>query len=174
MGLLTPPALDALVAAGCPACSAKKLVFHAYVDARLPIMGGEPVGRMAFLNDGEAFCDGVYEVRCGECEAALFEASICPRCHADAGLARALEATNAFPVPTACPRCDAEEVRYDAMVPVRTVHHGTRADKPRTSTEILDPGFHGFRASCKSCGVFSELRDRCPMCAAPGPVRERP
>jgi hypothetical protein len=173
MGLLTPEKLDELIAAGCSACGGKKLIFQTYVDGRLPLMDGEPVGRLAWAYDGEAFCDGVYEVKCAKCAARVFSSSACPRCHKDGGLAEALAAENAFPVPKGCPRCEREEISYFAMVPATTAYEGKRAEKARTSTEILDPGFHGYKAACKTCGVFAELRDRCPLCDAPGPLRPR-
>ena len=45
MGLLDEPGLDRLVTSGCAACGSHKLTFRTYVDGRLPIIGGEPVGR---------------------------------------------------------------------------------------------------------------------------------
>jgi hypothetical protein len=103
----------------------------------------------------------------------LFAEDVCPRCHADGGLEKALEGENTHAVPTGCPGCGGEEVRYFAMVPATTSYEGKRADKARTETELLDPGFHGYKASCKQCGVFAELIDRCMLCDAPGPLRDR-
>ena len=60
------------------------------------------------------------------------------------------------------------------MVPGRVTHDGARAEKARTSTELLDPGLHGYRIDCTDCGTVAELKDRCPLCAAPGPLRPRP
>jgi hypothetical protein len=173
MGLLDPQGLDAVIAAGCAACGCKRLVFKMYVDGRLPLMGGEPVGKLSWAYDGEAFCDGIFEITCAGCEARVFRAEVCPRCHAEGGLTTALAAENRWTVPKACPGCGNEEIAYFAMVPARTVYEGKRAEKARTHTEITDPGFHGYRASCKACGIFAEIRDRCMLCEAPAPLRDR-
>src|SRR6188472_1890421 len=65
MGLLDEPGLDRLLEAGCAKCGARKLAFATYVEGLLPIMGGEPVGKLTWVYDGEKFIDGVYEVTCG-------------------------------------------------------------------------------------------------------------
>jgi hypothetical protein len=174
MGLLTEDGLDQLIAAGCAACGAKRLTFRMYVDARLPLMGGEPVGKLGWAYDGEKFCDGVFEVSCADCKAPVFSASECPRCHAPGGLERALATENTWIVPKECPSCEGEEVRYLALVPARTVYEGKRAEKARTTVEITDPGFHGYAVDCKVCGSVAQLTERCPLCDAPAPLRERP
>ena len=71
MGLLDEPALERLIATGCAACGAHKLVFSTMVDGSLPLMGGEPVGRITWIYDGEKFIDGVYHVGCAECQQEL-------------------------------------------------------------------------------------------------------
>jgi hypothetical protein len=174
VGLLTEPGLDELVAAGCPSCHATRLQFRTYVDGWVPLLGGEPVGTMTWAYDGEKFVDGVYEVACAECKRVVFSADLCPRCHAPGGLARALAAGNRWPVPAACPRCENEEIRYFAFVPARVIYEGKRAEKARTSTELLDPGFHGCRVDCRDCKTVAELADHCPLCEAPAPLRARP
>ncbi len=176
MGLLDEPGLARLVAAGCPRCGSSKLAFRTYVDGRLPIMGGEPVGAITWAYDGEKFVDGVYDVGCADCQHAVFAADACPRCHAEQGLARALTTPNRWPVPSRCPSCDDEEVRYVGFFPARVVvaAQGERAEKARTTTEMHDDGFHGFRVDCRDCGTVAELTDRCPLCDAPGPLRARP
>lgn len=173
MGLLSPADLERVLAAGCGACGSRKLTFRTYVDARLPVMGGEPVGRLAWAYDGEAFCDGVYAVACAACAADVFAADVCPRCHAEGGLALALARPNAHPIPTACPRCDHEELTYLAMVPAETTWEGERAGKARTDVDLHDDGFHGYEARCRDCGPFGALVDRCMLCDAPGPLRAR-
>jgi hypothetical protein len=54
MGLLTEPDFDRLVAAGCAVCGATKLMFRTYVDGAIPMVGGEPVGRITWVYDGES------------------------------------------------------------------------------------------------------------------------
>jgi hypothetical protein len=174
MGLLDEPGLDRVVAAGCSACGGRKLVFLTIVDGSLPLMGGEPVGPITWAYDGEKFVDGVYRIDCADCQHVIFEADVCPRCHAPGGLDVALHSANRWAVPIACPGCGEEEVGYRALLPARVVHEGGRADKARTMTEPHDPGFHGYRVDCRDCGTVSELIDSCPLCAAPGPLRARP
>jgi hypothetical protein len=174
MGLLDEPGLDRLLEAGCGSCGARTLTFASYVDASLPILGGEPVGKLTWVYDGEKFIDGVYEVACAQCRTILFTADVCPRCHAAGGLARALGTPNRWPVPLACASCDDEQLRYVAFVPARVVYEGRRAEKARSSTELHEDGFHGYRADCRDCGTVGERMDACPLCEAPAPLRARP
>ena len=178
MGALTEAGLDQLIASGCSACGASRLAFRTYVDARLPLMGGEPVGELTWIYDGEKFVDGVFEVACADCQHALFSDDGCPRCHAAGVLPAVLAAHNRWPVPAACPACQGEEIQYVAMVPARVAYQGKRADRARTSTELHDPGFHGYRVDCVDCGTVAELTDGCPLCQAPAsdsrPLRPRP
>lgn len=178
MGLLDEPGLDRLIAAGC-ACGSDTLLFRTYVDGVFPFVASEPVGRVAWAYDGEKFVDGVYHVSCAGCAATLFSADVCPRCHAPDGLARALGTPNALPVPPACadPDCGGEELRYLAFVPARVSYGESGADKARTATESHEDGFHGVRATCRSCGAVAVERTDagpCPLCDAPGPLRARP
>jgi hypothetical protein len=174
MGALTEAGLEQLVAAGCSTCSAGRLVFRTYVDARLPLIGGEPVGALSWVYDGERFVDGVFEVACADCQRSLFSSDVCPRCNAAGALPGALATHNRWPVPAACPGCQGEQVQYVAMVPARVAYQGKRTDRARTSTELHDPGFHGYRVDCVDCGTVAELTDGCPLCQAPAPLRPRP
>ena len=174
MGLLDEPGLDRLLDAGCAKCGGRTLTFATYVDGWLPIMGGEPVGRLTWVYDGEKFIDGVFDVRCADCAAVVFAADVCPRCHAPDGLARALGRGNGWDVPASCPRCDGEELRYAAFVPARVAYEGKRADKAKSSTELHDDGFHGWRVDCRDCGTVAARTESCPLCDAPGPLRARP
>jgi uncharacterized OB-fold protein len=145
-----------------------------YVDGLIPIMGGEPIGRIKWVYDGERFVDGVYEVKCAGCGDVLFAADVCPRCHAPGGLARALDAPNDWAVPPSCPRCAGEELGYIAFVPARVAYEGKRAEKAQSATELADDGLHGFRVDCRDCGTVAERTDSCPLCDAPAPLRPRP
>jgi hypothetical protein len=174
VGLLDEAGLERLVTAGCAACGSGKWLFRTYVDGGVPMVAGEPVGRLTWLYDGEKFVDGVYEARCASCQVVGFSADVCPRCHAPGGLARALETSNDWPVPTACPSCEEEEVRYVAFVPARVAYEGKRAEKARELSEPHDDGFHGARVDCPSCGTVAARTDVCPLCLAPGPLRARP
>jgi hypothetical protein len=174
MGALTETGLDQLIDAGCPACQSKRLAFRAYLDGRLPLMGGEPVGAVTWIYDGEKFVDGVFEVSCAACQRPVFSDDRCPRCHAPGALPAILAAPNRWAVPAACPRCDDEEVRYLAFIPARVVHDGERAEKARSSTELTDPGFHGYAVECVDCGPVAAVIDGCPLCQAPPPLRPRP
>jgi hypothetical protein len=164
VGRLTEPAFDALAAAGCPACRGAKLIFRSYVEGTLPVLGGDPVGQMTWRYDGEAFVDGVFEVSCAACKQVVFAADVCPRCNVEGGLPRALAATNQWAIPAACPACKLEEVRISAYVPVRVAWEGKRVEKPRTTTELFDPGFHAFRVTCADCGPVVEHVGACPLC----------
>jgi hypothetical protein len=174
MGALDEAKLDAIVDQGCPSCGHNRLRLSAYLDGRQPLLGGEPVGKITWVYDGEKFVDGIYEIHCADCEQQIFSAAHCPRCHSEAGLARALSTGNEFPLLSACPRCDAEEVRYVAMLPAVVIYERKRAAPPRTEIDSYDPGFHGFRIDCTDCGTIAEQTDRCPLCSAAGPLRTRP
>src|SRR5258708_35308499 len=67
MGLFDETGLQRLVDAGCPKCGSIKLVFRTYLDGLVPLMGGEPIGRVKWVYDGEKFVDGVYRIVCAGC-----------------------------------------------------------------------------------------------------------
>jgi hypothetical protein len=174
MGMLTVAHLETLLSAGCTACAGTSLRFRTYVDAGVPMMAAEPVGKLYWAYNGERFVDGVFEITCSSCSAVVFTSDACPRCHVPGGLTIALQTENAYPAPTACPSCAGQEVRLIAFVPAKVVYEGKRAQKAQTAIEPYDPGFHGYRVDCKMCGVASELEGRCPLCASKGPLRPRP
>ena len=123
----------------------RKLTFATYVDGLLPIMGGEPVGRLTWVYDGEKFVDGVYEVTCAECKEVLFAADVCPRCHAPGGLrARARDAeplAGAVRVPVVRRRAAAlRRVRARRASSTRASARRRRA----AATELHEDGFHGY------------------------------
>jgi hypothetical protein len=173
LGELTEAGLDELIARPCD-CGSDRLAFRSFVDARLPLAGGEPVGAITWVYDGEKFVDGVFDVRCAACDKVAFASDCCPRCNAAGALPAVLASTNRWPVPQSCPTCQDEEVRYVALVPARVSFEGKRADKARTTTELHEPGFHGFRVDCVDCGTVAQLEAECPLCAAPAPLRPRP
>ncbi len=174
MGALTESKLDDIVRSGCDACGAAQFLFRAYLDGRMLLLGGEPVGKLTWCYDGEKFVDGVYEIRCAGCSKLLLSEESCPRCHHEGGLARALASENQYPLLKECPRCQAEELRFVAMLPATVLYERKRAAAPRTEVDSYDPGFHGYRVDCADCGTVAELGERCPLCDAPGPLRPRP
>jgi hypothetical protein len=174
MGLLDASGLDRLISSGCSACGSHRLGFRTYVDGLLPIMGAEPVGRVTWVYNGEKFVDGVFEVSCADCKQVVFAANACPRCHAQGGLARALDRPNGWPVPARCPACAREELRYIAFLPAKVTYEGKRAAKAQSSIELHEDGFHGYRVDCRDCGTVAERTDDCPLCDAPSPLRPRP
>lgn len=174
MGQLDEPGLNRLIEGGCPACGGHDLQFRTYVDGRMPFMGGEPVGRVTWIYDGEKFVDGVYRVTCGACAHVMFQSDLCPRCHAAGGLNKALESTNDYPVPAACPSCDEDEVSYFAFLPAEVAYQDKRAAKAMSRVEPHEPGFHGYRVDCRYCGTIAARSATCPLCGGPGPLRARP
>ena len=174
MGSLTEPAFNALVAADCAACGGRDRVFQAFLDVRLPLLEGDVVGNAVFVHDGEKFIDGVFAVACAACKQVAFTSDVCPRCNANGGLALALSASNRLSVPAACPSCDGEEVRFIALTVAKVGYMAGRAEKPRTSRELGDDGFHGLRVDCAVCGTVAEATPDCPLCGAQGPLRPRP
>lgn len=174
MGLLTEEKLLSLIDAGCPSCKGKKLSFQTYVDGKQRLLGGEPDSPITWAYKGETFIDGVFEVRCFSCKKEIFSSSVCPRCHSEGGLQKALARENQMTLPKECPTCQAEELWCLAMLPAQVTYEGKRAEKARTDTEVYDAGFHGYQLLCRFCGVIEENKDHCPLCEAPGPLRERP
>lgn len=166
MGTFTAADLERLVEGGCPSCGGHTAEFQAYVEQSRPIQGGEPVGKATWAYDGEAFVEGVFEASCVDCDHTHFTSSACPRCGAEDGLARALESENAFPMPEACPRCGVTDLSFRALVPAETTSEGKRSSKAKTDVAPEDPGFHGLRADCKSCGTIAKVERGCPLCAA--------
>ena len=179
MGLLDEAGLERVIAADCTACDGRALVLRTYVEGLFPLIAGEPVGRPRWAYDGEKFIDGVYTVDCAGCAAKLFSADVCPRCHAERGLSRALAAVDAWEIPKGCDDadCGGEEIRCLAFVPARVTYQGTRAEAARSSVDPGEEGFHPVRATCAACRriIRAQAPDApCPLCAQPGPLRPRP
>ena len=108
MGALSEAKLEEIIEAGCGACGKNRLRISAYLDGRLPLLGGEPVGKLSWCYDGEKFIDGIYEIHCAECEQRIFASAQCPRCHHEDGLKKALEGNNDYALPVECPSCQGE------------------------------------------------------------------
>lgn len=174
MSTLTEATFTERVAAGCTACGAKKLVIRSYVEGKFALLGGEPTGAVTWAYKGETFVDGIFEIACAACPQILFADARCPRCHADGGLARALDTENTRPVPRVCVSCNAESLSYRAMTPVAVTYEGQRAGKAKPRVGLYDEGFHGLRADCARCGPALPDDEACPLCDAPGPLRALP
>lgn len=164
MGTFTASDLDGLLARGCTECSSKRFEFRTYVAQALPVQGGEPVGKAKWAYDGEAFVEGVFEVKCAECAATQFDSPSCPSCGAADGLARALESENGYPAPEECAACGASDLSFFALVPAEVSWRDGRSDKAKTDIAPEDPGFHGYRADCRACGKSVKTDRGCPLC----------
>jgi hypothetical protein len=162
---LSEEAFTALVDAGCLACASKKLTIETIVAQRVPLLGGESYGSPSWGYKGEDLVRGTYKITCAECKKDLYTATACPRCDAEGGVERALEAENAFPLPVSCTGCGCELITAMAYVPATVSYEGKRAEKARTQTVPEDPGFHAYRVECKQCKNVAEQRTPCPLCA---------
>lgn len=167
MGNFSAADLEGLLARGCAKCSGKRFEFRTYVAEVLPVQGGEPVGKPKWAYDGEAFVEGVFQVKCSDCESSEFASPACPHCGADDGLARALESENRLPAPEECPACGASDLSFFALVPADVSWRDGRSEKAKTETAPEDPGFHGFRADCRACRKSTKLDSGCPLCGNP-------
>ena len=162
---LTEEAFTALVDVGCRDCGGKKLLVKAVVAQKIPLLDGEPYGTPSWGYKGEDLVRGTYLIACETCKKELFTATSCPRCDAEGGLERALEAENTLSLPRTCNRCKSELLTALAFVPAFLTYEGARAEKARTRTSPDDPGFHAYRFECKSCLNLEEQRIPCPLCA---------
>ena len=173
MGLLDEAGLERLVAAGCTQCGSHKLGFRTFVDGVLPLLGGEPVGRMTWAYDGEKFIDGVYRIRCLACSDDAFASPDCPRCHRPGGLADALASSARLAVPKRCPSCKGTELTVLAFVPARVRTGEGRPGAPTLIAQYGEPGFHIAGLMCDGCDWVA-APEGCPLCGGPGPLRGRP
>lgn len=173
MGLLSESGLDELLS-GCADCGGDRVRLRSFCDGRVKVMLAEPSGGYTWAYDGEKFVDGVFAAECLGCGRSLFEADCCPRCNAAGALAAVLAAENRFEVPERCPSCDEMELLVTAMVPLEVTSEGKRMLSRTCAVELSDPGFHALAIECEACGHATAAGDRCPLCAAPGPLRPRP
>ena len=177
MGELDEAALDRLIAAGCSDCGGTTLTFETYVDGVIPFLGGEPVGRVTWAYDGEKFVDGVYAVTCaGMPQAALRQRALpaLPRArgprprarHAESvarpdGVRRPRLRRRGAPLPGFPTR--QSPLRRKARRQGAKLDRAARRRLPRRARRVPRLPTDSFRSS-----------DRCPLCAAPGPLRARP
>ena len=161
---LSEAAFTVLVDAGCSACGSKKVTVESFVAQKLPLLAGEVYGSPSWGYKGEDLVTGTYRIACAACDHEIFASSDCPRCGTAEKLERALEDESSFPLPVSCSACGSEQVTATAYVPATVVYEGKRGAKARTQTAPEDPGFHAFRAECKSCRNTSERRSPCPVC----------
>ena len=174
MGHLSEAAFAELLAP-CSGCGGNKYQLASIIDQRQPVMLGDAAGAPRWVHDGEKFVDGTYRIACASptCKRVLFEDHACPRCHAAGALPSALRATSRIEVPATCPGCGDNQLVVTALVPALTVYAGGAA-QPRAQAELGDPGHHVVSVSCEACEWSEQASDTCPVCGAPGPLRDRP
>lgn len=172
MGVLTEAAFEPMVRA-CPACGAASLELRAYLDRHVAVMLGDPDDDGRWAHDGEKFIDGVYRVTCTACGHVALDAPDCPRCHAPGALAAALATPTRTMPPKRCPTCKATELVVVGFAPGVVVTGGGRPPPPRPLAALGEPGFHVDTIDCDTCGPIGSAPG-CPICAGPGPLRERP
>ena len=173
MGRLDERAFEAAVQGGCPACGAPSVEIRTFLDRRLLMMLADPNDAGRWVHDGEKFIDGTYRIACGSCAHVVFESPDCPRCHAAGGLARALEDRSRLEIPKRCPGCSELELLALAYVNARATYAVGTTPKPQALAEFGEPGHHIVAFACESCDAAT-VTQKCPLCDAPGPLRERP
>lgn len=173
MGQLDETRFDTAVRPGCPACGGAALDISSFIDRRLIVMLGDPNDDGRWVHDGEKFVDGTYRIACASCAHVVFADDGCPRCHAAAGLARALADTTRLAVPRRCPTCRETELLALALVPATVRYVGGTAALPRPLADFGDPGHHIVAYACASCDT-AVVAQSCPLCDGPGPLRPRP
>lgn len=173
MGQLDETRFDVAVRTGCPTCGAAALDIRSFLDRRLNLMLGEPNDEGRWVHDGEKFIDGTYRIACASCGHVVFADDACPRCHAPGGLARALGDASRLVVPRRCAACNETELLAVALAAATVRYSGGRAAAPKPLGEIGDSGYHIVAYACESCDA-AVLAQSCPLCDAPGPLRQRP
>jgi len=172
VGTLDQGAFEQLVQGGCTACSGKLLEIRSYIDCSVELMAGDPTNDGRFVHDGEKFVDGTYNIACVGCKRVLFASDVCPRCNTPAGLEHALLEETRLRVPKRCPHCDELELMMLAFVPA-SARFGGESSKPKPLVDYGDPGYHVVAYACHHCDN-AIVAERCPLCDAPGPLRQRP
>jgi ssDNA-binding Zn-finger/Zn-ribbon topoisomerase 1 len=173
MGQLDQPAFDRLMTTGCTACGHATLAIKSYIDRTVVVMAADPNDAGRWAHDGEKFVDGTFHVECAKCAHVVFDDTDCPRCHAKAGLAKALSGTSTLVVPKRCPKCNELELMAIAFVPALARFGGGETPKPKPLVEFGEPGYHVVAYACDACDN-AVVAEGCALCGAPGPLRPRP
>lgn len=172
MGRLDEAAFTAATTTPCAGCGGTTFEITSFIDRRLLMMLADPNDAGRWVHDGEKFVDGTYRIACTGCARIVFENGDCPRCHAPAGLAKALGERTRLEIPKRCPKCNELELLALALVPA-TARYGAGRPKPEPLVEFGEPGYHVVAFACESCDAAT-VTQKCPLCDAPGPLRERP
>lgn len=170
MGALDQSAFDALVRAGCPACKAPTLTIESYVERAYVMMAADPTDAGRWAYDGEKFVDGTYRVTCSTCKHVAWEDPMCPYCNAPEGLGKALAGESQLRPWKRCPQCNELEALAIALVPAAAKWPQPKA---QPLAEYGDPGVHLIALACDGCNR-AQTATGCPLCGAPGPLRQRP
>lgn len=173
MGKLDEQAFELAVQGGCPACGEAAVEIRTFLDRRVLLMLADPNDAGRWVHDGEKFIDGTYRIACGSCAHVVFESPDCPRCHAAGGLARALGDASRLPIPKRCAGCNELELIALALVNAQARYTVGATPKPQPLAEYGEAGHHMVAFACESCDA-AVVTQKCPLCDAPGPLRERP
>ena len=144
-----------------------------YLDRKVSVMLGDANDDGVWAHDGEKFVDGTYRIACVGCQQVAFASDDCPRCHASGTLPATLASASRLAVPKRCPRCNATEVSLIGLAPATVRHGAGRTPAPTPKALLGEPGFHVVAIACDDCDWVTSA-EGCPLCAAPGPLRERP
>src|SRR5690606_17572736 len=126
-----------------------------------------------WAHDGEKFVDGTYRISCVACSHVVFESDVCPRCNAPGALDGVLATPSRVTVPKRCPTCSELELLALALVPAVARYSPGTTPKPKPLVDFGDPGYHVVAYACHACDN-AVVAERCPLCDAPGPLRQRP
>lgn len=159
--------------AGCGTCDAKAFEVHSYVDRELIVMLAAPNQDGRWTHDQTKLIDGTYRVRCIACSTDAYVSDDCPRCHRAGGLTDALQHPARLGVPQRCPTCKGMELTLSALVPARVRTGEGRTTAPTPVAQYGDAGHHIAGIVCEGCDWVA-APDSCPLCAGPGPLRDRP
>jgi hypothetical protein len=163
----------ATVIAGCSKSDRTAFEVTSNIDRQVSVMVAQPNDDGRWTHDGEKFIDGVFEIRCINCNDQAYASTDCPRCHRANGLADAIDTASRLTVPTRCPGCRGTELLVAGFAPARVRTGEGRPPSPTPIALFGDDGFHIAAISCDGCD-WVQLADGCPLCGGPGPLRPRP